>query len=823
MKRAPALPPLPEPFPPPFRALLAELLARRSRIAADRSEHRVRRRTQFGHSGTFAGHRPYAPGDDPRRIDWAAYARSDELHVMQFEEEERRTAALLLDLSARLCVGEAPRRVGALRIAAIVGGLALRHLDGLEVHAPGAPSGAVASFTGLGDYERLLQHLAGLPWAEVAPRDAIAALLDRGACGRVHWISDFAEPAACELPLAALRRRGGRAGLAARGRRGSRGRRRRLRAPRRPGLGSTADADRRPRAGGGDARRTRGAAEGAAARVRAERLPARALADARGTGLPPRELRGDRSPVPLILDHPERLWWLGLLPVLLWLQLPPRPRRVVLASHLAQWLLAHEAVHRRPPRILSLRTLLLLLAGAAAVFAAAGLAVGGTAGPGRLVVLLDGSASMAAVADAGQSRFAAAAQRLRAAMAELPAHVEVTLLRCGGPVVRRHGASARALQDVGEPAGALAVDLAALARDAAADHTAVWTLTDGQNGTLPDVGALDVFGGAAANAAVLAVRVDDRWPLPDLALEADVIAFGAGDLPARVAASGAIEPAAPVDVALRTGEVATVRFACRRTAAGGDLTVAIALPGDALAADDRWRAELPPLPAPRIAVLADAEAGPFAAAAAAALAAEVQGEVVAAAPGTEVGLLLVDGGEAALTPGRQRALTFGTHLVGTAAATPWPAPRALAWDRTAPLLAGLDFSELEVRQAQRGILPDGQVLLHAAGPDGTLPLAVLCRGADSASVHFAFRLHDGNLPLLAAFPQLLRRAFVASYGAAAQLGARTEPPPPAEQDLAHPRLAAARPLPPFGRPPVPLATALMVAGCLILVARALCR
>jgi len=208
--RLPPLPVVPPPFPAEFRELLREILSRGPRLAGDRVERTPRRRAQLGNSGTFAGHRPYVRGDDLRRIDWAAYARSGEMFVMQLEEEERRTAAILLDLSPRLAVGAPPRRLAALRLAATIGGLALRHLDGLTVLAPGAGSLAVAAFTGAAEIDRLLQHLEALPFSDAGADAAMNLLLQRGVSGRVHWISDFVDPRACESALAALRRRGGR-------------------------------------------------------------------------------------------------------------------------------------------------------------------------------------------------------------------------------------------------------------------------------------------------------------------------------------------------------------------------------------------------------------------------------------------------------------------------------------------------------------------------------------------------------------------------------------------------------------------------------------
>jgi len=208
--RLPPLPAVPERFPAPFRALLHEVLARGPRLPGDRQDRLRARRSALSQSGTFVGHRPYVRGDDLRRIDWAAFARSGEMFTKQLEEEERRTATLLIDPSPRLLVGNPPRRLAALRLASVIGGLALRHLDALTVLVPGAGARTTAVFQGGPDLDRLLQHLDELPVVAAEPADAIALVLQRPAFGRVHWISDFADPATCEPALGALRRAGGK-------------------------------------------------------------------------------------------------------------------------------------------------------------------------------------------------------------------------------------------------------------------------------------------------------------------------------------------------------------------------------------------------------------------------------------------------------------------------------------------------------------------------------------------------------------------------------------------------------------------------------------
>ncbi|MEO6595508.1 MAG: hypothetical protein ABIP94_12215 [Planctomycetota bacterium] len=527
--------------------------------------------------------------------------------------------------------------------------------------------------------------------------------------------------------------------------------------------------------------------------------------------------------------EPAHLGWLLLLPLLYWLALPPRPRSYAWTAHLAQWHKAHAAQRRRPPRLSGLRLLLLATACAAAVAAYAGPMLRGEPGPRRLVVLLDASASMAARPASPDSKasqaFEVAASTLRERLTLLPAYVEVTVLRCGGPLLRRHGPSARALHDIGAPKGPLAVDLPALAATQFAPDTVVWTLTDGQGQrTLPTVGALMLVPTEGVNAAVLAVRTVDRWPLPTLGLEVDVVCFAADARSGELRVRGAVAAVVPRAVSLTPREVVTVAFEIDRTAVGGELELELAVPGDVLPDDDRWAARLPALPAPRIAVLADGDAGPFASIAAKALADEVSGSVVATAPGDPVGLLLVDGGSVALEPGLVRAVSFGSQFGAPVELAPWLEPGIADWDRTNALTAGLDLSELRVSCAFRETLPPGEPFLWAQDRAGQrVPLAVVVGDEHLASVHFAFRLQDSNLPLLAAFPQLLRRAFVRAYGTGAQLEARVEAPAAGEQDLFDRAVGVDRPLPPFGTPDQDLAALCLLAGLAALTLRAFVR
>jgi len=54
----------------------------------------------------FAGHREYAPGDDPKHIDWRVYFTRDKYFIKQYEMETNFVCHLVLDASASMRYGE---------------------------------------------------------------------------------------------------------------------------------------------------------------------------------------------------------------------------------------------------------------------------------------------------------------------------------------------------------------------------------------------------------------------------------------------------------------------------------------------------------------------------------------------------------------------------------------------------------------------------------------------------------------------------------------------------------------------------------------------
>lgn len=66
-----------------------------------------------GFSVEFASHRPYAPGDDIRHIDWRVFGKADRFFIKEYEEETNMRVHLVLDCSGSMAY---PEHVGTERM-----------------------------------------------------------------------------------------------------------------------------------------------------------------------------------------------------------------------------------------------------------------------------------------------------------------------------------------------------------------------------------------------------------------------------------------------------------------------------------------------------------------------------------------------------------------------------------------------------------------------------------------------------------------------------------------------------------------------------------
>ncbi len=207
--------PAPAPPAPPPRPLLDPAVLARigglelvARTVVDGFVAGLHRSPALGATTEFAEHRAYMPGDDTRRVDWRLYARTDRLHVKEFEAETNAAATVLLDVSRSMAYGgpgRAPKLDYARYLAASLLWLAQRQHDrvGLATFDAAVRDFVPASGRHLPHALRALERAAAGGAGELAAPLAQAAghLTRRGV---VVVVSDlYAEPAAA---LDAVRR-----------------------------------------------------------------------------------------------------------------------------------------------------------------------------------------------------------------------------------------------------------------------------------------------------------------------------------------------------------------------------------------------------------------------------------------------------------------------------------------------------------------------------------------------------------------------------------------------------------------------------------------
>lgn len=150
-----------------------------ARTLVDGAVAGLHRQPRAGTGVELAQFRAYQPGDDPRRIDWRAHARSDRLIVRESPVERDVTVRLVVDASASMA-----HRDGALdklhyarMLAAALAFLALRQGDGVALDVVGSAAVDLPPQRRRRALERVLFALDGLEagggwpsWRELGPR-----------------------------------------------------------------------------------------------------------------------------------------------------------------------------------------------------------------------------------------------------------------------------------------------------------------------------------------------------------------------------------------------------------------------------------------------------------------------------------------------------------------------------------------------------------------------------------------------------------------------------------------------------------------------------
>lgn len=150
---------------------------------------------KFGIGLEFADFRSYTAGDDFRYVDWATYARREQLFIKLFTEEQTTNLYFVIDASKSMSLGQPEKLLFAKKIVAALGYVGLANLDPVTVVAFDSkmrPGGR--SFQGRGQSRYLMEHLEGLKAQGdgtsmgVAVRDFVQRYSGRGL---VVLLSDF--------------------------------------------------------------------------------------------------------------------------------------------------------------------------------------------------------------------------------------------------------------------------------------------------------------------------------------------------------------------------------------------------------------------------------------------------------------------------------------------------------------------------------------------------------------------------------------------------------------------------------------------------------
>lgn len=89
-----------------------------------------------GASSEFADHRAYAPGDDPKRLDWKVLGRTDRYYVRRYEDETNLRVYLVVDRSASMGYTSGPpiKYNYACRLAAAIGYVVVKVRDSVGLY-----------------------------------------------------------------------------------------------------------------------------------------------------------------------------------------------------------------------------------------------------------------------------------------------------------------------------------------------------------------------------------------------------------------------------------------------------------------------------------------------------------------------------------------------------------------------------------------------------------------------------------------------------------------------------------------------------------------
>jgi len=161
----------------------------RARMAVEGLMIGMHRSPYQGFSIEFAQHRPYTPGDDLRHLDWKVMARTDKLHLKQYQKETNLDLVILVDISGSMGFrsDDAPwnKYDLAASVAASIAFLAQKQQDRASLTVFSDRLHAATRLSNSHDHWRTIaallgsQDLSETPIEEDAPNTDLARLFDQ--------------------------------------------------------------------------------------------------------------------------------------------------------------------------------------------------------------------------------------------------------------------------------------------------------------------------------------------------------------------------------------------------------------------------------------------------------------------------------------------------------------------------------------------------------------------------------------------------------------------------------------------------------------------
>lgn len=143
-----------------------------------------------GASPEFSEYRPYQQGDDPARIDWKLFGRTERVAIRLARDDSRLPTTVLLDASASMAYPPASLDKWELAAAVALGLAAVAHGDGDPIGFATPPPGSVVPpRTRRGTVGHILQLLLQTAPAGRAPLAPLLATLRSSR--RIAIVSDF--------------------------------------------------------------------------------------------------------------------------------------------------------------------------------------------------------------------------------------------------------------------------------------------------------------------------------------------------------------------------------------------------------------------------------------------------------------------------------------------------------------------------------------------------------------------------------------------------------------------------------------------------------